>query len=99
MEHDNFRPALTAFLAVAQAKAGARDTALTLLLEEGRKYIRVVRSRGEFDRAVYCFIEKSTGHILKANSWATPAKGVRGTIFAEDCGASAINEYGANYLR
>lgn len=99
MEHADLRPALAAFIAIAQAKAAAKTPDLVILQEEGRKYIRVVRSRGEFDRSVFCFVDKSTGHILKASSWATPAKGVRGTIFAEDCGASAINEYGANYLR
>lgn len=99
MEPANFRAALAAFIEIAQAKAAAKTPDLVILQEEGRKYIRVVRSRGEFDRAVFCFVDKTTGQILKASSWSAPAKGARGTIFAEDCGASAINEYGANYIR
>ena len=49
---------------------------------------------------VHTFVDLRTGDILKAATYKNPAKnGVRGSIFAEDYGASVINEHGANYLR
>ena len=46
----------------------------TVTFEEGKKYIRVVRSTGEYDRSVQSFIEIETGNIWKAASWKVPAK-------------------------
>lgn len=60
----------------------------------GQKYAKVVS--GSF---VFCFIDLSNGDILKSATWNKPAKHARGNIFSEDNGASAINKYGANYLR
>ena len=63
-------------------------------VENGRKYARVV-----VGDSVHTFVNKTTGEILKAASWKAPAKnGVRGSIFAEDFGMSAVGPYGALYL-
>lgn len=45
----------------------------------GRKYDRVVSGypNDPMSRSVHCFVERATGHVLKAAGWAAPAKGVR----------------------
>jgi hypothetical protein len=45
-------------------------------------------------------VDAATGNILKADGMKGPAKGVRGSIFAEnfDLGR-AVTQYGAAYLR
>ena len=49
----------------------------------GSKYFKVeMSSRGS--GSVYCFIEKSTGNILKAAGWRAPAKGIRGSVLIVD---------------
>jgi hypothetical protein len=73
----------------------------------GRKSVKIVRE--EFDAngvkvsgSVYCFIDKSTGDILRAASYKAPApNGKRGNIFQDDeCGVgTACNEYGCVNLR
>lgn len=95
----NFEAAFTNFLEVAKdirEQAGVKTPELTF--EIGRKYIRVV-SNNYGGRSVYCFIDLEHGHILKSASWKVPAKGIRGSIFADDHGRSAINSYGAHYYR
>ncbi len=64
----------------------------------GKKYARIVTTRNGGGRSVHSFINLANGDILKSATWATPAKHARGNILAEDIGASAINQYGANYL-
>lgn len=65
-----------------------------LTFKEGNKYVKVMA--GTY---VHCFVSKSNGDVLKAASWATPAKHARGNIFNKDNGAGAINKYGTNYLK
>jgi hypothetical protein len=49
----------------------------------GSKYFKVeMLSHGS--RSVYCFIEKSTGNILKSAGWRAPAKGTRGSVLIVD---------------
>ena len=75
----------------------------------GKKYAKVVTNNRHFvdgDRGVeygqttvHTFVNMENGDILKG-SWKAPVKnGVRGNIFADDIGASCINEYGAVYLK
>lgn len=62
----------------------------------GSKYIRVI-SKGQ--RSVYCFLDKH-GNILKAASWAAPAKHIRGSVFDENYSwGAALGPYGASYLK
>lgn len=72
---------------------------LVFEVEYGRKFAKIVMIHfGQC--SVHTFIDLSNGDILKAGTWKAPApKGVRGNIFAADLGRSAVNEYGANYLR
>lgn len=47
--------------------------------EEGKKYIRVVRS--DPTRSVHSFVDKETGDVYKAAGWKAPAKNfVRGNV-------------------
>jgi hypothetical protein len=45
-------------------------------LESGRKYYKLIHKDGN-RRSVHCFINKTTGDVLKSASWNAPAKGVR----------------------
>ena len=51
-----------------------------LTVESGRKYDKIVEI-GQHQHYVKCFVEKSTGYILKAASFKKPAKGPRASIF------------------
>jgi hypothetical protein len=62
----------------------------------GKKFAKVVHA----GQGVHTFIDLSNGDILKAATYKAPApNGVRGNIFAEDFGASVVNQFGANYLK
>ena len=65
-----------------------------LHLEEGRRYIKVVR-----DTSAWAFIDKTNGDVLKVASWSKPAKHARGNIFDEHKGLEKIGPYGPAYLR
>ena len=61
-----------------------------LSLEMGRRYVRVVRTEGVgVGRSVHCFIDTTTGDVLKAASWKAPAKGPRGNIYTDNLGVGA----------
>lgn len=65
----------------------------------GPKYVRINVS-GMTDGShgyVYCFIEKSTGNVLKAATYSAPAKHARGNIY--EIGNEGVERYGAKYLR
>ena len=73
-----------------------------IVVEYGQKYARVIHQDASSDRgsrSVHTFVNMINGDILKSGSWKAPApNGVRGNIFAEDFGASVVNEYGASYI-
>ncbi len=50
----------------------------------GSKYFKVEMTSHGNHRSVYCFIEKSTGIILKSAGWRAPAKGPRGSVLVVD---------------
>ena len=75
----------------------------------GKKYAKVVCKNRHFvdgnrgieygQTTVHTFVNMENGDILKG-SWKAPVKnGVRGNIFADDIGASCVNEYGTVYLK
>lgn len=64
---------------------------------EGRKYIKVVRN-DHSQRSVHLFVDKTSGTILKAASWKSPAKHARGSIYSETNGLEALTPHGAKYL-
>lgn len=73
-------------------------TATLVIMAGGKKYIRIVaREYNESTGYVFCFIERSTGNVLKAASWNAPAKHARGNIYK--VGREGITAYGAEYLR
>ena len=63
----------------------------------GKKYIRVVRA--DPHKSVHCFVEISSGDVLKAASWKAPAKHARGNIHDEHGGLGSMGEYGPAYLK
>jgi hypothetical protein len=49
---------------------------------EGSKYVKIVSVSAGGSRSVHSFVEKSTGDILKAASWAAPARNfTRGNVY------------------
>ncbi len=66
--------------------------------EGGRKYVRIIScQKGEESGYAFAFIERATGHVLKAASWKTPAKHARGIIY--EVGREGVTAYGAEHLR
>lgn len=66
-----------------------------LTAEAGKKYIRVVRS--DIGRSVYCFVDMTTGDILKPASWKAPAKHARGNIY-NPMTWTCVGPFGIAYL-
>ncbi len=64
----------------------------------GRKFVRIVKADANgSSRSVFCFIERTTGNILKADGWKRPAPHARGNIFGENP-LAGTTPYGAAYL-
>jgi hypothetical protein len=69
----------------------------------GKKYAKIItqiktNSTLEFtssQRSVYCFVDMTSGNILKPDSWKTPSKHSRGHISNP---AEALTPYGVKYL-
>lgn len=94
------------FLKAAQDKVNERYASYAprqsaaLSAEDGPKYTRIVITGNHGGRSAFCFIEKSTGNVLKASGWKTPEKrSPRSNIHNSDFGASGITGYGAVCLR
>jgi len=69
----------------------------TISFTTGKRYWKIVKDYyGQ--RAVYCFVDRTNGDILKAATWRAPAKHARGNIL-DDNPMKAVNEHGAVYLR
>ena len=85
-----------------RAKMSGIDFKLEMMV--GIKYTRIVKS--EYDkrdgkpitRSAYGFIDMTNGNLLKAASYAQPAKGARGNIFAKNP-LEGCQPYGMAYLR
>jgi hypothetical protein len=100
-------PAFVSWLAAVHATYDAymernypNNIRATTVFEAGPRYIRVVREEGPTSRSVYCFIDRTTGDVLKAGGWKSPAKNpIRGNIFAADNGLNCTSHYGLLYLR
>ena len=72
----------------------------TVTVTEGKRYWKiVVRSAPYNGGSCRAFVDRNTGAIYKAASWAAPAKHSRGSILADDFGMSCMTPYGPNYLR
>ena len=51
-------------------------------LNEGRKYLKVVQVTN-IQHFAHCFIDRNTGDVYKAASYAQPAKGIRYNILRD----------------
>lgn len=103
-DQEDFEGALAAFLdsirelqAAYFAKNFKSLKPPTISIDPGaKKYLRIVQDNGT-QRSVYCFVDKATGDILKADGWRRPAKHVRGSIF-DNAGKGAITPWGVHYI-
>jgi hypothetical protein len=98
---------IEAFMEVVRAKQKAyydrmgytgRMEPPVITAESGPKYIRIVESRTDSQRSVYCFLNRTNGDILKSASWKAPAKHARGNVNTPGY-QTCLTEYGAAYLR
>ncbi len=93
----DFCGAVEAKIAAHYAKSFPTLQAPKIEFKLGPKFAKIIISNhGGTQRSVFCFIDMATGNILKAASWAAPAKGIRGNI---KNGAADVTEYGAKYYR
>jgi len=67
------------------------------IFTEGKKFWKICRWR-EGSTSAYAFVDKNTGDLFKAASWAAPAKHMRGNI-NDESGLNACNKYSVFYLR
>jgi hypothetical protein len=96
-----FNAALHRFYIGCQSihKAHMQSNHPTLALGEWRldwlkKRVRIVR-----DSSAHCFVDMATGDVLKAASWAAPAKHARGNIYDADNGLSGMGPYGPAQMK
>ena len=67
-------------------------------VKKGRKYAKIIMTheRGAGQEIVHSFVNLENGDILKAASWAAPAKTARGSVLDLDAGGFSV--HGASYL-
>jgi hypothetical protein len=103
----NLGTALLAFVLDSQRKINEKYktnypnlTVPCLVTAPGKKFVKIVCKNHPDDRSgsAWAFIELSTGNILKAASWAAPAKHARGNVYQPETWAS-VTSYGPAYLR
>jgi hypothetical protein len=104
MENNSaFNEILTAFIANSQDKVNEdfkkypNCTVPTLVTMQGKKFVRIVRQE-VVSRSAWAFVDISNGDILKAASWATPAKHARANIYKPETWVN-VSSYGPAYLR
>lgn len=108
VESNDFDSALKAFIADSQQKIDQRimkrwpegapvHTKETLELIPGKRFIKVVK-RDVNSRSAWAFVDKATGDVYKAASWAAPAKHARANIYDRESWKT-VDAYGPAYLR
>lgn len=80
----------------AEEAAKAVKMNVTFMVERGQKFARIVMD-GPCIHSVYCFVELSSGNILKAAGYKAPAKGVRGSVLELD--KIKLDPYGGCFYR
>ena len=71
---DNFAVAIVENYNIWSDKdADSQINPMSVIFEEGKKYIRVIRVQG-IARSAHSFVEIETGNVWKAASWKVPAK-------------------------
>lgn len=107
MTDNRFDEALTTFVNGCQktmdehfAKHYPGSRAPKISTMTGKRYVRVVKEdQHGRDRSVHCFVDMTTGDVLKAKGWKAPAKGPRGNIYSPLHGMEGMTVWGARYLR
>jgi hypothetical protein len=67
--------------------------------EDGRKFFKIVKHYGAHgNRSVHSFVDKSTGGLYKAASWAQAAKGVRFDLVNEFTKVTQVADIHGGYL-
>lgn len=81
---------------------GSYDFGIQFILEEGRKYYKVVMVN-HGNKSSHAFIDKNDGAVYKSASWKSPAKGVRynllDAVSREECYRKATWSGGYLYAR
>lgn len=77
---EEFRATFQAYLE-GKMREGANPI---VSLDVGRKFTRVVKTTWG-QASAYCFIDNTTGDLLKNAGYRTPAKGARGSIWNDNC--------------
>lgn len=100
-----FAAALQTFVARAQELVDAEETrtAHTLEVKDGRRYVLVLdvhysgpeTSRHRHERA-FCFVDKTSGSVLKPETYKKPHPTPRGTIYSDKL--EGVDALGALYL-
>lgn len=101
---ENFESHLDTFLKAMQAMVVDYYKRMQYTMEPGtltpinmKRYVKVAMVE-KVSRSAWCFVDKETGDILKAASWAAPAKHARGNI--GDPGSwVGFTPYGPQYIR
>jgi hypothetical protein len=71
----------------------------TFSFQTGKKYLKIVaRREGEQYGSVHAFVDKKTGDLYKAASWAAPAKGVRYNLFNDIEKLKVTADWAGSYL-
>lgn len=105
-----FQDAFETFLRGAAVLVAQRDNEhfkTVLTYDEGRRYMRVwskqvhrTEARPDQSRgSAWCFVDKTTGDVLKPASVKAPAKHARGNVFDASNGLGKCGEYGPAYLK
>ena len=82
---------------IFQARWG-KDKRLAVAPRRSTHFIKIAVYEDKTPSEVFAFIEISTGDVLKAASWSSPAPHARGNIFASDP-LDGTDEYGPQSLR
>jgi len=94
---DGFDKKFETFLEAVRDLVKQRSPDFDIRVDNGQKNIKLVRTTNGGSGSVYCFIDKTTGDILKPASSKTPAKGSRGNIFDEHNGLARMRWTGPEY--
>ncbi len=66
------------------AKSGHTAPDVSVHLEVGQRYIRLVQENGSSYPHVHAFIERETAKLIKAAGWKAPAKDKNGPAYRYD---------------
>jgi len=69
-----------------------------LVISQGTRYVKISRI-GPAVNAVWAFVDRTNGDVLKPATWRAPAKHARGNIFDTSGGMGSITSFGPAYLR